>query len=243
MPPRSTAPAKIPAATILFGEPATFKLVISGGEPDVAMTKYKMSALARSMFARYDAEAEKLGDKGPDDRRIECGRGCSHCCYLLIGVAASEIVNIKEYLQQPDQKSRLEKVKARIRNAKRQVDEALKTDPKTVRVACPLLSETGECTVYPVRPVSCRAYVSFDLDACRRDRENPAEGVPIAQSRSRFDLVGQIGPQLAQYERGMGARSGLYELRQGLFIAFETARFEQRLMNGEDLLSKATLVV
>ena len=69
------------------------------------------------------------------------GAGCSHCCSGPIPVQAEELVDL------------LPRVTRTQRNAARQVD--LETQYR-----CPLLDVAGRCTVYDVRPLICRGFVS-----------------------------------------------------------------------------------
>jgi len=106
-------------------------------------------------------------EQNPDDARCACHSGCHWCCGFMTLVFPFEIVRIVEYLKgslTADQRAglmqRLEKLDKRTCNLSPKQRAKLK-------VFCPLLQD-GVCLAYPVRPMSCRAYLSTDEKACKR---------------------------------------------------------------------------
>ena len=106
-------------------------------------------------------------EQNPDDARCACHAGCHWCCGFMTLVFPFEAVRIIAYLNGSltvDQRNslvlHLEKLDKRTRNLSPKQRAKLK-------VFCPLLKE-GVCIAYPVRPMSCRAYLSTDEKACKR---------------------------------------------------------------------------
>jgi len=108
-------------------------------------------------------------------QNLQCGRGCSLCCYGLFEIGSGDVPVIAEGL------AKLHPMRRReiIRNAIRIVAESRHPDlrncspiekekffDRTASVACPALSEKGECQIYDSRPLVCR---TFGLPL--RDRE------------------------------------------------------------------------
>lgn len=101
---------------------------------------------------------------------FSCRAGCSHCCRGVIAASQEEAEQIFEAMPQPA----LERLRANPAFMLSMHDET-----------CPLLDEgTGRCTVYRIRPLTCRTWhVVSPPENCSKDR-------PDAQ-------VGQIGELIA----------------------------------------------
>ena len=108
-------------------------------------------------------------------QNLQCGRGCSLCCYGLFEIGSGDVPVIADGL------ARLHPARRRkiIRNAIAIIAESRHPDlrssspiekekffDRTASVACPALSEAGECMIYESRPLVCR---TFGLPL--RDRE------------------------------------------------------------------------
>lgn len=75
-----------------------------------------------------------------------CTRGCSHCCYVPVGLTALEADYIEDRTGHKQNANVESMGKAR--------------DPKE-KTACPFLKD-NECSIYEYRPMVCRAFLSFD---------------------------------------------------------------------------------
>lgn len=101
--------------------------------------------------------------------KLACGKGCPACCYQLVVCTPSEWIEIKRYVQSisPSPKRRL--FIDRVREAARPGSTTLIVNQPLVErnplkgydllfgKPCPFLDvESGDCTIYPVRPLDCR---------------------------------------------------------------------------------------
>lgn len=124
-----------------------------------------------------------------------CKKGCGTCCNHWPEDAYSfEVLLIADHLkkQRPDEIDRIVNILEGdiqcLDRIKRAVEERLKNpseraalgdiDPYDVVLSsfyqfnrpCPLLDKNGSCTMYAIRPFTCRVYVSFSSpDLCRPD--------------------------------------------------------------------------
>jgi len=109
---------------------------------------------ARLLHSLADKMVERASKESP--YVPSCKKGCSFCCRIHATMVDSEAELIVDYLHVHDIKlsrSRCEKQSG--------LDDAghVTKIPYEDR-ACPLLDEaSGECRVYPVRPVQCRKYL------------------------------------------------------------------------------------
>lgn len=121
------------------------------------------------------------------------------------------------------------------------VGELRGKDREKLRIMCPLLDADGACGVYPVRPISCRSYASFDRAACERDWKSPEDGVEVMYSTTLREMGKELTPQIQEAQSRVGILPGGYELIKALHGAFATPDFERRCMAGENVLAKAAL--
>ncbi|GFO70449.1 hypothetical protein GMLC_40280 [Geomonas limicola] len=78
-----------------------------------------------------------------------CGKGCSHCCKIGVGITDLEAKMIEE-------------TTGRVR--KQPKTGAAHADP----TPCPFLDASGACTIYSCRPFNCRTlYTLDDPEFCR----------------------------------------------------------------------------
>jgi Fe-S-cluster containining protein len=132
---------------------------------------------------------------------IMCTKGCSWCCYHWVeDVNSFEAILIAEHLKThfSDQIPALVRIFEDDRQQLLMLDEALKKrlalekdnpeiscyDPVDLLLSCfyqlkrpcPLLTAKGLCSIYPVRPLSCRIYVGFEHpDRCKPENINESD--------------------------------------------------------------------
>jgi Fe-S-cluster containining protein len=102
-----------------------------------------------------------LADYHTTGRTIYCQAGCSGCCSLVVHTTFPEAMRIAQQLT-TDQERQLALYLERLRRAVPHLS-SMKSYLRSHRSqlgACPLLDSAGRCTVYPERPLSCRALLS-----------------------------------------------------------------------------------
>jgi len=106
---------------------------------------------------------------------VACGKGCSHCCHMAVGISAWEAEQIGKYIGiKPANPPAIT-----IENAL-EVQEA--SIQKYMGKTCPFL-QNNECSIYEVRPFACRT--NFNISAYPQQCnlfEHPQATVP------NFDL-------------------------------------------------------
>jgi Fe-S-cluster containining protein len=101
-----------------------------------------------------------------DDYRSEggaifCGKGCRNCCSLAVHTGFIEALAVARRLDEWQGKT-VDTYAIRLRDLLQEVREL----PEYLRLHrqemgfCPLLNDAGECSVYSVRPLSCRSLIS-----------------------------------------------------------------------------------
>ncbi len=197
--------------------------------------------LADSAHQYFDEKSAALGNATTiqgQRRKIACKAGCFHCCNLYVSATSSELLLIEGFISGlPTQTA--EAIKGRVQDAYTKAKGKSMAERDRVRIRCPLLSQHGTCDAYPVRPLTCRSYVSFDLPACKVDAENPGEGTQVNRSGSLVQIRSGLFEQLVAKERQRGYAAGSYELIQGLHALLKAGGVVEGICRGVDPLVNA----
>ena len=135
--------------------------------PSVARTV----ELAQSVMAATSRLAEGLLARAPAGA-VACKAGCDHCCYQSVGVTPPEALAIHAYLKKALSKSELARVAARVAQAFEKTRGLSSAERFSPEHACVFL-ESSRCSIYEVRPLSCRGMNSLDAGECARRLRDP----------------------------------------------------------------------
>jgi uncharacterized protein len=199
--------------TIPFTEAIAAKEILR--EADNPETTLKLAAAAAAVT---DSSVLKILNQF--DRKRDCQEGCSYCCRIVVETTIPEVLAIAQYIRDNfaprDQEVLLRSIDTAINETKGMSG----IERFDARVACPLLKDDC-CSVYDVRPVSCRSYHSYDVETCRRDFLEPKARHTVDYNNLAVrvgPLVG-IGMNVALNSKRLDGRS--VELARGLKIALE----------------------
>lgn len=142
---------------------------------------------------------------------VACKAGCDHCCYQVVGVTPAEAIAIFDHLRTTLSRAELERVTAHLAaryEATRGLTSSERFSPDQ---PCPFLAvATGSCTIYEVRPLSCRGMNSLDASECATRLRDP-------EARAQFLAGAQTGHSYLEPIRAFravsaGLQLGLAEL-------------------------------
>jgi hypothetical protein len=148
-----------------------------------------------------------------------CRKGCSFCCHLLVSTSAPEVLAIAQYVRErftdEEQAALLQRIDAVI-----EATAGMTRDERMdCKVPCPLL-QNGECSIYEVRPIACRAWHSFDVVQCEMDFHSPAgKGVQVDTSVLLSGHAVLEGLEIAVRHQRYDSRE--LELVHGLKVALQ----------------------
>lgn len=147
---------------------------------------------------------------------LVCRAGCSLCCWLRVDVYAPEVFLIAETLRNELAPPELQELLERLAAHSDLVTRMTVLEHATRNVACPL-SKNGWCSVYAVRPHTCRRHHSQDLAACQFTFDHPDDmEFPGAHHRELFrELTEAMSLHAAVYEY-FGFDQTIYELGSAL---------------------------
>jgi len=116
---------------------------------------------------RHDARLAAAADAPT----LACRSGCFWCCYFSVDVRPVEVLRIAEYMRELDPVDR-ERITREIQTNS-VVLSALDDDARLrSNTKCPFL-HLGRCSIYPVRPQTCRNYHATDATGCKKAYEEP----------------------------------------------------------------------
>jgi Fe-S-cluster containining protein len=161
-----------------------------------------------------------------------CTSGCDWCCHQRVGVAAPEVMRIVDYLKQNHPAQQLEQIQVALRQP------AARGHPRA-HTPCPLLVN-NHCSVYPVRPLTCRGFNSSDPQACQAAvTDSKRIDVPVYAPQLRLTSMVLDGMRAGLKEAGL--ESELLELTAALHIALSVPDAETRWLAGQPVFASARL--
>jgi Fe-S-cluster containining protein len=175
----------------------------------------------------------------PPSPPLACQEGCAWCCYQLVGTTAPEVFRIADYLQKHFTPEELQAVQDQIVRRDEQ-RKGLRDDRwSAARLPCPLLVD-NRCSVYPVRPVTCRGFNSSDARLCERwvKRRERVE-VPIYEPQHRLATFVLDGLRAGLSESGLP--DDLLELTAALRIVLTLPNALDRWLAGEPIFVTARM--
>jgi len=175
-----------------------------GGEPTLA----GMVTLARDMMAATSRLSDALLARAPAGA-VACTAGCDHCCYQSVGVTPPEALAIFDHLSHTRSDDELARFAAQVGTRRAETRGLSAAERFSPAHPCVFL-EAGRCTIYDVRPLSCRAMNSLDASECQRRLRDP-------EARAAFVAAGLGGhsflePIQASHAVSAGLQLGLSEL-------------------------------
>lgn len=119
----------------------------------------------RQILLKADAVFDRVMAEQPQN--LECGKGCSLCCYGLFEIGSGDVPIIAEGLAglHPARRRKIiQRAKDLLESTRHpnlrecSPEEKAAFYARTSEVACPALSESGECQIYESRPLVCRTF-------------------------------------------------------------------------------------
>lgn len=135
---------------------------------------------------------------------VACKAGCDHCCYQSVGVTPAEALAIFGHLSQTRSDAELERFAAHVAAARARTRGLSTADRFSPEHPCVFL-EAGRCTIYEVRPLSCRGMNSLDAGACETRLRDP-------EARAAFLAGGSTGKSFMEPIRAFHAVSAGLQL-------------------------------
>jgi Fe-S-cluster containining protein len=169
----------------------------------------------------------------PDAATLACGAGCAWCCHFSVDVRPVEVFRILDYVARELGEAAQARIFAEVEAHSRELDGLDALERMRRNVKCPFLSD-NRCSIYPVRPQTCRNYHATNAVGCRLSYEQP-DNVDIDPEFAPY-VYQAGGAHVEAFNEAMRAEgfdTCVYEMNQALSAARADAdaraRFEAKL--------------
>ena len=176
-----------------------------------------------SAISDFESETDSITRKSlsASKIRIDCKRGCNHCCNLRVEVLPPEAFLIANHIKSLPAERR-EPLVSKLR------DHAIYAKGKTFfeyNKACAFLVENGECLIYSVRPHKCRSNISKSIEACISTRNaDEVKEIKIYHN--------QLAAEAVHNYKTKGCVMHPTELTQGVLAALDDETLPEKWANG-----------
>lgn len=162
-----------------------------------------LAEAARDVGELSDAASAAFRDHVPNQPALACSSGCAACCHLYVQVPPGIARAMADYIATHFTTAERSALLARLTTAAAAAEGA--ADVTKLRHRCPLLGADERCTVYPVRPLSCRAFTSRSVARCHEVVYGDAsDGRGVEQSAAHFRIHMEATMALEQAARQRG---------------------------------------
>jgi len=115
----------------------------------------------QKILRRADEHFDSVTRAQPQN--LQCGRGCSLCCYGLFEIGSGDVPVIAEGLEKMHPMRRRKVIRRALELAAPNLRELSPEEKeaffeRTQSTPCPNLDETGACMMYEHRPLVCRTF-------------------------------------------------------------------------------------
>ncbi|HEY7374469.1 MAG TPA: YkgJ family cysteine cluster protein [Polyangia bacterium] len=187
-------------------------------------------ALARNAMDATSRLIEALLSRAPAGA-VACRAGCDHCCYQSVGVTPPEALAIFDHLSRTLGEGELARVAAAVAAGRARARGLSAAERFSPEQPCVFLDvAAGRCTIYEVRPLSCRGMNSLDATECETRLRDPA-----ARAAFLADGVGSrsfMEPIRAFHAVSAGLQLGAAELHGLDMRPLDLAAAMDLLLNG-----------
>ena len=174
--------------------------------------------------------------------QVDCREGCSLCCRSLrVDVFAHEVFLIERHVREHFTPEDISDLLGRLAQHSSQVAALTPFEHATRNTECPLLRD-GRCSVYSVRPHSCRRHHSRDLAACQFTYDHPTDlEAPSAHDRILFRELTEAMQDNMEVYAASGFDYTIYELGTALNEAMNDPSCWQHWRDREEAFVSASV--
>jgi Fe-S-cluster containining protein len=142
-------------------------------EHDVAAAQIQEAGPLRAVALSQARHDERLAAAG-DASTLACKAGCFWCCYFSVDVRPVEVFRILQFMEQALTAEDRARIRQQISSNQRQLANVDRDTRARLNVRCPFLDQ-GRCSIYTVRPQTCRNYHATNVAGCQRSYEHPED--------------------------------------------------------------------
>jgi Fe-S-cluster containining protein len=189
--------------------------------------------IAFSAFFLADHLTRRLEAEQTLPHPIACGEGCGSCCFNQVELTPPEALILGRHIVETFSDAERERVLAAVARNLAITAGKSKTAIAARRseLPCPLLRDQ-RCSVYPVRPLMCRAMHALDRERCEAELRTGSLAVNPYYAH-RHDIALSVSAGLREGCRGACLQAEALNLVQALHDFFRQENPVERWLNGE----------
>ena len=202
-------------------------------------TSLQVIEIAERAACLTDESIQKVVKEYPPSPPLACREGCAWCCHKHVGTTSPEVFRIADYLQRHLTPQEFQTIRDRIIQRDEQRKGLREDRWSAARLPCSLLVD-DRCSVYPVRPLTCRGFNSSDARQCENwvKKRERAE-IPIYEPQHRLATFILDGLRAGLSESGLP--DDLLELTAALRITLTLPNAFDRWLAGEPIFAPARM--
>ena len=193
--------------------------------------------IATSAFFLADHLVRHFEVENPLPQPLACEAGCDACCHNLVELTPPEALllghHIHGHFSDAEKDLVLTQVVKNLALTAGQSKAALATARK--ELPCPLL-HGRRCSVYPIRPLVCRAMHALNRERCEADLHSGS----LAGSQyydHRHQIALSVSAGLLEGCQPVGCQAGTLDLSRALHDLFTQENCAERWLAGEAVFS------
>ncbi|WP_158027285.1 YkgJ family cysteine cluster protein [Labilibacter marinus] len=159
------------------------------------------------------------------NKPIACHKGCAYCCYQPVYMTSQEALLIYEFILQAFDENQLKTLRSKTEKKLKKTKNLPEENKQKILHACPFLSD-GSCSIYSVRPMACRIYLSASKDSCKKKYDNAGNKEIFPEL---FDFLLKAGKYMNEgfvgYLKGKGRKMEELTIEEFMVKLFKNPEF------------------
>ena len=190
---------------------------------------------ATEIANEIDKGMDQAIDLSPAKCDRQCREGCPGCCHARISVTVPEICAIADSIRENRTPEEINSIRRRAVEIAEESSGMDNTQFAKSMFWCPLLSSGLSCSVYPVRPLVCRAWHSLSRDQCHDCyfANHVTDTIPLDEHAYTVGQGVRAGLSSAIDAAGLDGRS--YELCHAHIVAIDQPDAAELWAAGENV--------
>lgn len=161
---------------------------------ETGITKRNLLILGIRIYQAIDEFIKAFEEQSAQTgQKPDCKKGCSWCCSNAVMVLPHEMILLKEYILQKIAPAQMKPILQKMEKKNSITDSMKSFEFMHLKMPCAFLDENGACSVYEVRPMACRIYLSKNVESCIYEYNQSKDLSSYAQL---FDLPLRAGRML-----------------------------------------------
>lgn len=193
--------------------------------------------IATSAFFLSEHLTQRFEAENPLPQPVACKPGCDACCHNLVELTPPEALALGQYIRRHFPEAARDRVLSRVAQNLALAAGQTKAALAAMRRAlpCPLLHGRA-CSVYPLRPLVCRAMHGLDQERCGAELRSGS----LAGSRyyaHRHEIALSVSAGLLEGCGALGCQSGTLDLARALHDFFKQENPAESWLAGKQVFT------